>query len=156
MEKRFNLETSILTDGLLFPEGPIYLKDGKLKDKIKTWVPVFTALLIEKCNENEGFVKDCDIVMASTKAYREKEDFYSQFFKENVAKASSKDKIKKQEIRDRFNEWYQNEYSAKPPKAVDLYEYLNKACGKYRNRGWWGYKIVYDAYDSESDEEESD
>ena len=29
---------------------------------------------------------------------------------------------------------------------IDLYEYLNKACGKYRNRGWWGYKIVYDAY----------
>ena len=137
------------------PENPIYLKDGKLKDKMKTWVPVFTALLIEKCNENEGYVKDCDIVLASTKAYREKEDFYSQFFKENVTKASSKDKIKKQEIRDRFNEWYQNEYSAKPPKAVDLYEYLNKACGKFRNRGWWGYKIVYDAYDSESDEEES-
>ena len=39
--------------------------------------PVFTALLIEKCNENEAFVKDCDIVLAATKAYREKEDFYS-------------------------------------------------------------------------------
>ena len=39
-------------------------------------------------------------------------------------------------IRDRFNEWYQTmQYSAKPPKAVDLYEYLNKACGKYRNKG---------------------
>ena len=22
----------------------------------------------------------------------------------------------------------------KPPKAADLYEYLNKACGKYRNK----------------------
>ena len=30
MEKRFNLETSILTDDLLFPEGPIYLNDGSI------------------------------------------------------------------------------------------------------------------------------
>ena len=30
MEKRFNLETSILTDNLLFPEGPIYLNDGSI------------------------------------------------------------------------------------------------------------------------------
>ena len=57
------------------PENPIYLKDGKLKDKMKTWVQVFTALLIEKCNENDGFVKDCDIVLAATKAYREKGRF---------------------------------------------------------------------------------
>ena len=40
-------------------------------------------------------------------------------------------------------------------KQLIFYEYLNKACGKYRNRGWWGYKIVYDAYDSGSDEDES-
>ena len=77
------------------PERPIYPKDDQLETKIENWVQVFTALLIEKCNENEGYVKDCDIVLASTKAYREKEDFYSQFFKENVAKGSSKDKIKK-------------------------------------------------------------
>ena len=30
MEKRFNLETSIITDDLLFPEGPIYLNDGSI------------------------------------------------------------------------------------------------------------------------------
>ena len=30
MEKRFNLETSIVTDNLLFPEGPIYLNDGSI------------------------------------------------------------------------------------------------------------------------------
>ena len=30
MEKRFSLETSILTDDLLFPEGPIYLNDGSI------------------------------------------------------------------------------------------------------------------------------
>ena len=30
MEKRFNLDTLIITDNLLFPEGPIYLEDGTL------------------------------------------------------------------------------------------------------------------------------
>ena len=138
------------------PENPIYLKDYELDEKMKRWVQVFTALLIEKCNENEGQVKDCEIILASTKGYRQKQDFYSQFFNENVAKAGPKDKIKKQEIRDRFNEWYQNEYSAKPPKAQELYDYLDKACGKWKKGGWWNYKIVYDSYDSESDEEEDE
>ena len=135
-------------------ENPIYLKDYELDEKMKKWIQVFTALLIERCNKNEGQVKDCEIILASTKGYRQKQDFYSQFFNENVAKAGSKDKIKKQEIRDRFNEWYQNEYSAKPPKAQELYDYLDKACGKWKKGGWWNYKIVYDSYDSESEEEE--
>ena len=87
-----------MASGLTNKPESIYLKDGKLKDKMKTWVSIY-HLLIEKCNENEGYVKDCDIVLASFKGLqRKKEDFYSQFFKENVAKASSKDKIKKQEI----------------------------------------------------------
>jgi len=30
MTKIINLETSIITDGLLFPEGPIYLNDGSI------------------------------------------------------------------------------------------------------------------------------
>ena len=136
------------------PENPIYLKDYELDEKMKTWIQVFTSLLIDKCNENEGQVKDCEIILASTKGYRQKQDFYSQFFNENVGKAGPKDKIKKQEIRDRFNEWYQNEYSAKPPKAQELYDYLDKCCGKWKKGGWWNYKIVYDSYESESDEEE--
>ena len=136
------------------PENPIYLKDYDLDNKMKEWVQVFMSLLIERCNKNEGQVKDCDIILASTKGYRQKQDYYSQFCNENVTKSGPKDKIKKGEIRDRFNEWYQNEYSAKPPKAQELYDYLDKFCGKYKKNGWYHYKIVYDTYDSESDEEE--
>ena len=54
------------------PENPIYLKDYELDEKMKRWVQVFTALLIEKCNENEGQVKDCEIILASTKGYRDR------------------------------------------------------------------------------------
>ena len=43
-----------------------------------------------------------------------------------------------------------------PGLAQELYDYLDKACGKWKKGGWWNYKIVYDSYDSESDEEEDE
>ena len=66
------------------------------------------------------------------------------------------DKIKKTDIRNHFNEWYQTNYQQRPPKATELYEQLEKNIGKQRNRAWYGYRIVYEAYDSEDEEENSD
>ena len=63
---------------------------------------------------------------------------------------------KKNEIRNHFNEWYQTNYQQRPPKATELYEQLEKNIGKQRNRAWYGYRIVYETYDSEDEEEHTD
>ena len=73
---------------------------------------------------------------------------------ENIIKGTADDKIKKNEIRNHFNEWYQTNYQQRPPKATELYEQLEKNIGKQRNRAWYGYKIVYEAYDSEDEMED--
>ena len=136
-------------------ERPIYPKDDQLETKIQKWVQVFTALLIEKCAETDGKVNDCDMVLEASRAYQEKEDFWAQFKKEKISKGNYDDKIKKTDIRSEFNEWYPQNYGTRAPAAKELYEYLNKTLGKYRKRGWWGYKIIYDNYESEEEKETS-
>ena len=136
------------------PERPIYPKDDQLETKIVDWIQVFTARLIEKCNETEGKVQDCDMVLEASRAYQEKEDFWSQFVKEKIMKGNKDDRIKKTDIRIEFKEWYEQNNGNRAPKAKDLYEYLDKTLGKYRKRGWWGYKIIYEQFDSEEEVEE--
>ena len=70
----------------------------ELDEKMKRWVQVFTALLIEKCNENEGQVKDCEIVLVSTKGYRQKQDFYSQFLTKMLQRLDLKIKLKNKRL----------------------------------------------------------
>ena len=36
---------------------------------------------------------------------------------------------------------------------MELYDYLDKYLGKYRKRGWWGFKIIYEPKDSEDEED---
>tara|TARA_A100001015_G_scaffold255204_1_gene296501 strand:- start:1052 stop:2560 length:1509 start_codon:yes stop_codon:yes gene_type:complete len=132
-------------------EKPIYIKDLTMKDRLPSWVTVFTALLIEIVNETGGIVKDCPIVLKASREYEKKENFWRQFIDENIAKGSDDDKIKKTEIRNHFNEWYQQNLQQRPPKSKELYDQLDKNLGKHRKNAWFGWKIIYDAYDSDSE-----
>ena len=49
-------------------------------------------------------------------------------------------------------------FHEKPPKSQDLYEQLDKICGKRRGKGgqaWYGWKIIYN-YDSDEEDSDSD
>ena len=138
------------------PDYPIYVKDDQLDEKLESWVEVFTALIIEIANKNQGKVNDCETVLKASREYQEKQNYCAQFVKEKIIKGTPTDKIKKNDVRSEFNEWFQSENNRKPPKFRELEEYLNKTIGKYRNRAWWGFKINYDAYASEDDSFASD
>jgi P4 family phage/plasmid primase-like protien len=136
-------------------EKPVYMKDLDMKEKLPGWVEVFTAKLIERVNETAGVVKDCPLVLEASKKYEERENFWRQFMNDNIAKGTENDKIKKTEIRNIFNEWYQTNYQQRPPKATELYEQLDKNIGRQRNKAWYGWKIIYGDYDSEEDSSDS-
>ena len=138
------------------PEYPIYIKDDELENKLPNWVQVFTALLIEIVNKTGGKVNDCPMVIEASNKYQEKQDFYAQFCKEKIAVGHKDDKIKKADIRLQFQNWYQENYQQKPPKAMELYDYLNKYLGKYRNRHWHGFKIIYEPIASEDEDDYTD
>ena len=152
-----NQDLQVLKDSLSFlKKSQEYIKDGNMKDTLPNWIKVFTAILIEKVNETGGFVKDCPMVLQASKRYEEKENFWRQFINENIVKGTTDDKIKKTEIRNHFNEWYQINYHQKPPKASELYDQLDMALTKQRKKAWWGYRIIYESYESEDEMEESD
>ena len=138
------------------PNNPIYKKldPSVMKDKLHRWIPVFTQLLIRKFKETRGRVKDCKAVLEASNTYREKQDFYEQFSKEKLVRGTNDDKIKKTDIRTIFAEWYTENMQKRPPKAQDLYDFLDKRLGKYRKRGWWGWKIKYETTLSEDEEDE--
>ena len=139
-------------------ERPIYMKDMTMKDKLPKWVDVFTSILIDRVNKTGGFVRDCPMVLAASKKYEAQQNVWTQFVMENIKKGCDDDKIKKTEIRDRFNEWFQNTFHEKPPKSQDLYDQLDKICGKRRGKGgqaWYGWKIIYN-YDSNEEDSDSD
>lgn len=136
--------------------NPIYKKldPSVMKDKLNRWIPIFTQLLILKFKETKGRVKDCKAVLQASNTYREKQDFYEQFSKEKLVRGTNDDKIKKTDIRTIFAEWYTENMQKRPPKAQDLYDFLDKRLGKYRKRGWWGWKIKYESTLSEDEEDD--
>ena len=48
-----------------------------------------------------------------------------------------------------FKQWWKREYNTRCPKGQELVNYLNIKLGPYKRRGWWGYEIIYDEYDSD-------
>ena len=42
-----------------------------------------------------------------------------------------------------FREWYQTNYGRGVPKARELYDYLTKRFGAYKN-GWHNVRIIYE------------
>ena len=58
------------------------------------------------------------------------------------------EKIKKTEVLHTFREWYQGNYGRGVPKGRELYEFLDKRFGRYRN-GWQNVAIIYDNDDND-------
>jgi P4 family phage/plasmid primase-like protien len=111
-------------------------KDKNLKDKLKDWASVFISMLVKLAFENQGIVEACDIVKASSNRYREGQDHIAAFVNEHIVKAtydpeSGSGCIKKQDLSDRFNDWFRQEQgNRKVPKGSELNEYMDIRFGK--------------------------
>ena len=121
--------------------------DKKLDENFDEWAPVFAAMLVARAFETQGNVEDCPSVLESSSEYREGQDYLAEFVKEKVAKSDG-DKIKKQEVMHTFREWYQTNYGRNVPKSRELYEYLDRRHGRYKN-GWHNVKLLYDDEEEE-------
>ena len=134
------------------PKDYEFAKDKDLEPKLIDWAPVFAAMLIDIVNKTNGIVKDCEEVLAPSKKYRESQDYLAKFVSDKVKESSDpKKKISKTNIVNEFKEWWKREYSRKPPKAQELVDYLNIKLGSYKDRGWRGYEIIYDDYDTDDE-----
>lgn len=125
--------------------------DPNIGKKFSQWKEVFMSMLVKIAFETEGIVKDCDMVLAASNEYRKGQDYLMEFKTDKIEKINDPTcKIKKNEVYAEFKIWYQETYGKSVPKGKELYEFLDKKLGKYKN-GWTGYRIKYDA-DEELDQ----
>lgn len=123
--------------------------DKKIDEKFEKWAPVLASILVEKAFKLNGFVKDCNIVMASSDQYREGQDYLAEFVKEKVKKVQG-GKIKKTELWEVFKQWYMINYGKGLPKAREVNEFMDKRFGKYVGK-WNNVTINYDDEDEDDD-----
>lgn len=120
------------------------------REKFPLWKEIFASMLIEKACQTNGLVKDCDIVLENSRAYRATQDHVSAFVNEKVIKDKNA-KIEKNEINYEFKQWWLSNYGEKKmPSPKDVHEHLDKNYGKCKNGEWGGLKIKYNQNTSET------
>lgn len=134
-----------------------YKVDRTLDEKFDGWAPVFLSMLVDIAFKTNGFVTDCDVVLAHSKEYRKSQDYISEFIGERI-KREKGGTIKKMELNNEFSLWYNSNQGGKGPSPRDLHECMDKEFGKHRGSVWHGVKITYgdSENDSDSDDGEGD
>ena len=116
--------------------------DKNIDQKFADWAPVFMSMLVEMSYQHQGNVNDCKLVMASSDQYREGQDYLAEFSKDKIQKKEG-EKIKKTELLETFRQWYTAHYGRGVPKGREIYEFMDKRYGRYR-QGWHNVSIIYD------------
>lgn len=132
----------------------VFPKDKNLKEKLPKMAIILASLLVKIAFEKEGKVNICDFIKNSTRKYRKSQDTISCFVDECIEVTDNiKDKICKKDITSIFNEWFKREQGAnrKPPKGVELAEYMNKRFGLCKNSYWSKCRFI--EINEEEDEE---
>lgn len=143
----------------LFTENPVdgdedkpyqFKVDKYIDRKFEQWKCVFMAMLVEKAMETGGEVKDCDIVCAKSQLYRETQDHFAEFVRDNVKIQAESRIFTQKELKDSFNDWWKLNYGGSPPNGKGLFDFMNKQFGKFiKGEGWKG--VALDDCDIEVD-----
>ena len=99
--------------------------DPMIKEKIKGWRPYFMSMLIHYYNiynqelSTNGFIEEPDEVKIATNKYKEENDKFDEYIKENIE--VSGDFLSLKEIYNHFNNWWvQNNHNNKIPDIKEF------------------------------------
>lgn len=138
----------------LFTENPItndpskpyqFKLDLELKDtKFAEWKHVFASMLVDRAYETSGKVNDCKMVLASSLAYRERQDYIAEFIADKISEDPA-GTITKVELSSEFKLWYESTYGRGGPAQKDVQAYMDKKFKKCNVRKvWLGVKVRYE------------
>ena len=131
-----------------------FLIDYELTAKFPVWRETFLAMLVERAYENQGRVRDCATVLSASNAYRERQDYLSEFVRDKVTRAAGYS-IRKGDLSNEFKQWYIVNVGTKNPSPKLLHDYMDKQFSKNRAGVWKDVKIkLYDDGDFQQVEEE--
>jgi len=134
-------------------DKPYQFKKEPIVDKFEGWKTVFMALLVKKALETGGKVETCERVIASSEAYRQKQDTISEFINDKIVRAEGYC-LKKTDLNFQFSNWHQNTYGNKGPNAKEVHAYLDKMFSKYTANGWNGIRIKHDVSEGGASDDE--
>jgi phage/plasmid-associated DNA primase len=139
------------------PEKPHQFKiDVTLREKCKKWAQVFASMLVEIAYKTQGFVKDCDAVLAASNAYRQSQDYIAEFVGDRIT-VDPTGAISKTDLSFEFKSWYEATYGGKSPNIKEVQAYMDKKYKKCPQRKVWiGVKISYDRQTSNTYVEDTD
>ena len=123
----------------------VFKKDKTLKDKLPKFAPVLASILVNKAFETQGIVTDCEYVINASNKYRNNQDHIAAFVNERIVKTdSNRDRIGKKNVQDEFKLWFVQEHgnNRKPPKGMEVTEYMNRMFGVAKSTGWHKCKFI--------------
>ena len=122
----------------------VFKKDKTLKDKLPKFAPVLASILVNKAFETQGIVTDCEHVINASNKYRNNQDHIAAFVSERIVKTdSNRDRIGKKNVQDEFKLWFVQEHgNRKPPKGLEVTEYMNRMFGVAKSTGWHKCKFI--------------
>lgn len=129
------------------PENPNeYKKDKELPQKLFDYKEAFMSILIKyyRIYKMNGLIEP-DEVLAYTKNYQQKSDYYMEFIGDVVETTENeKDILRIDELYLMFKSWYKDtQGEAKCPGRKDLKGYMEKKYGPYK-KGWTNMRIRID------------
>ena len=139
------------------PDNPYQFKiDLTLREKCKGWAQVFASMLVDIAYQTQGFVKDCDAVLAASNEYRQSQDYIAEFIGDRVC-LDPHGTISKTDLSFEFKSWYEATYGGKAPNIKEVQAYMTK---KYKvcpqRKVWLGVKIAYDRQTNSTYVEDND
>lgn len=137
-------------DELRFPKDQYPYQfpiNTKLDKKYAKWAPVIMSMMIEHYKTTRGEVIPCDKVIASSDKYREGQDYFLEFVKENIEPCEGS-RIQKTALGPKFRFWFKENHGSGIPKSKDLWDFMEKRYGKYKV-GWLNIKFVEPSNDAD-------
>jgi P4 family phage/plasmid primase-like protien len=140
------------SDELRFPKDQYPYQfpiDTKLDKKFEKWAPVLMSIMIEHYKQTKGEVIDCDRVIASSDKYREGQDYFLEFVKDNIEPCEGS-RLQKTSLGTKFRMWFKSNHGSGAPKVKELWDFMEKRYGRYKT-GWHNIRFIEESNDDPID-----
>lgn len=133
----------------LFTENPVegdsekpyqFKLDPTISEKFPTWRETLASMLVRRGFETQGKVVDCDVVLASSDKYRQKQDIISEFIADRLCRDPNRCLLKA-EMGEQYRDWLVSNYGNKNGNIKEMHEAIEKVFGKCRDGVYVGVKL---------------
>ena len=138
------------------PANPLHfrrLSDKELDEKLTPlYKDIFISLLVDVAFKTQGAVKDCEVVLSSSKEYQESQNVVLSFIRECIDKnAGAQQTLSKSQIKNRFAEWLKESgnLASRKPSMEDVFKQMETEFGKPTRSKWRGIGFILEDEDED-------